>query len=176
MFEYSKNSVEMLKFLSFTVYFLHFDDFFNQMCLKFSAFNKTANINFFKILLKCLKMTRWSFAVSLLHFHEFWTKYFWIFQHSTFSKWCTYIKIFEFYNFLLYSLEFSQFISIQGTQHELFFVDTAGQDNCFHEFLSARKGQLARSSDRFLLLIKSLIKSNYPKATPTHSEPPNHPS
>ena len=109
MFEYSKNSVEMLKFLSFTVYFLHFDDFFNQMCLKFSAFNKTANINFFKILLKCLKMTRWSFAVSLLHFHEFWTKYFWIFQHSTFSKWSTYIKMFEFYNFLLYSLELFQF-------------------------------------------------------------------
>ena len=30
-YEYSQNSIEMLKFLSFTVYFLHFDDFFNQM-------------------------------------------------------------------------------------------------------------------------------------------------
>ena len=43
-YEYSQNSIEMLKFLSFTVYFLHFDDFFNQMFLKFSAFNKTMNI------------------------------------------------------------------------------------------------------------------------------------
>ena len=55
---YSQNSIEMLKFLSFTVYFLHFDDFFNQMILKFSAFNKTVKINGtqFKLFQNSLKM------------------------------------------------------------------------------------------------------------------------
>ena len=57
-YEYSQNSIEMLKFLSFTVYFLHFDDFFNQMILKFSAFNKTVKINGtqFKLFQNSLKM------------------------------------------------------------------------------------------------------------------------
>ena len=43
------------------------------------------------------------------------------------------------------------------------------------EFLSARKRQLALLVIVIffsLLVIKSLIKSNYPKSTPTHSEPP----
>ena len=38
-------------------------------------------------------------------------------------------------------------------------------------FLSARK---LLEIVFFLLVIKSLIKSNYPKSTFTHSEPPNH--
>ena len=29
-YEYSQNSIETLKFLSFTVYFLHFNDFFQH--------------------------------------------------------------------------------------------------------------------------------------------------
>ena len=45
-------------------------------------------------------------------------------------------------------------------------------------FLSARKRQFALLVIVFfsLLIIKSLIKSNYTKSTPTHSEPPNHTS
>ena len=46
-------------------------------------------------------------------------------------------------------------------------------------FLSARKRQLALLVIVFLVLVlvlKSLINSNYPKSTPTHSEPPTiHP-
>ena len=43
-------------------------------------------------------------------------------------------------------------------------------------FLSARMRQLALLQIVFfsLLVIKSQIKSNYPKSTPTHSEPPKH--
>ena len=40
-----------------------------------------------------------------------------------------------------------------------------------HQFLSPRKRQVVSPP-----VIKSMIKSNYPKSTPTHSEPPNHTS
>ena len=52
----------------------------------------------------------------------------------------------------------------------------------FHANIFKREKASARaSSDRFffffsLLLIKSLINSNYPKSISTHSEPPNHTS
>ena len=43
-------------------------------------------------------------------------------------------------------------------------------------FLSARMRQLALLVIVFLLVIKSQIMSNYPKSTPTHSEPPKYTS
>ena len=42
-------------------------------------------------------------------------------------------------------------------------------------FFKREKASACASSDRFfsLLISKSLINSNYPKSTPTHSEPPS---
>ena len=52
---------------------------------------------------------------------------------------------------------------------------------CSGLFFKREKASARASSDRFcflfcfsLLLIKSLIKSNYQNSTPTNSEPPNH--
>ena len=46
-----------------------------------------------------------------------------------------------------------------------------------NSFFKLEKASARASSDRFSLsTLKSLIKSNYPKSTPTHSESSNHTS